>query len=187
MNKFYSAVTALVLSFAVSGAALAGTFNIGLITSPDSQVIGNSTFTDPEQIPVAAGSFADSYLFSVDVSSNYGSAATSIAISGGAGFTALNSELFTSNDGNVWTSLASNTGLNFAGTWLTSLSFSALSPTPQEYKLVISGAKNAGLAAYGGNLTVTPIPEPEIYAMMAAGLGLMGFVARRRQRNRAVA
>lgn len=26
-----------------------------------------------------------------------------------------------------------------------------------------------------------PIPEPEIYAMMAAGLGLMGFVARRRK------
>jgi hypothetical protein len=26
------------------------------------------------------------------------------------------------------------------------------------------------------------IPEPEIYAMLLAGLGLMGFVARRRQR-----
>ena len=34
---------------------------------------------------------------------------------------------------------------------------------------------------------VSMIPEPEIYAMMAAGLGLMGFVARRRQRNGSVA
>lgn len=32
-------------------------------------------------------------------------------------------------------------------------------------------------------LYITPVPEPEIYAMMAAGLGLMGFVARRRKQN----
>ena len=32
-----------------------------------------------------------------------------------------------------------------------------------------------------------PIPEPEIYAMMAAGLGLMGFVAPRRKGQAAVA
>ena len=35
---------------------------------------------------------------------------------------------------------------------------------------------------YVSSLAVTaPIPEPEIYAMMLAGLGLMGFVARRRR------
>jgi len=32
-------------------------------------------------------------------------------------------------------------------------------------------------------LFITPVPEPEIYAMMAAGLGLMGFVARRRKQS----
>lgn len=31
-------------------------------------------------------------------------------------------------------------------------------------------------------LYLAPVPEPEIYAMMAAGLGLMGFVARRRKK-----
>ena len=31
-----------------------------------------------------------------------------------------------------------------------------------------------------------PVPEPETYAMMLAGLGLMGFVARRRKQNEAV-
>jgi choice-of-anchor C domain-containing protein len=41
---------------------------------------------------------------------------------------------------------------------------------------------------YGGavldNVSVTtPVPEPETYAMMLAGLGLMGFVARRRKQK----
>ena len=49
----------------------------------------------------------------------------------------------------------------------------------------------------GGGLTVSelggtpaflpfvPVPEPETYAMMLAGLGLMGFIARRRKQNAA--
>ena len=32
-------------------------------------------------------------------------------------------------------------------------------------------------------LQITAVPEPETYAMMLAGLGLMGFVARRRKAN----
>ncbi len=32
-------------------------------------------------------------------------------------------------------------------------------------------------------LYITPVPEPETYMMLLAGLGLMGFVARRRQRS----
>ena len=31
------------------------------------------------------------------------------------------------------------------------------------------------------NFNAAPIPEPETYAMMLAGLGLTGFVARRRR------
>ena len=33
----------------------------------------------------------------------------------------------------------------------------------------------------GVNFTAAPVPEPEIYAMLAVGLGLMGFVGRRRK------
>ena len=35
--------------------------------------------------------------------------------------------------------------------------------------------------------TVTPIPEPETYALMLAGLGLLGFHARRRKQKEAAA
>ena len=35
---------------------------------------------------------------------------------------------------------------------------------------------------YGGNLQVAAVPEPETYALMALGLGLVGFVGRRRSK-----
>ena len=37
--------------------------------------------------------------------------------------------------------------------------------------------------SYAGNLNVPP--EPETYAMFLAGLGLMGFIARRRKSGQA--
>ena len=36
---------------------------------------------------------------------------------------------------------------------------------------------------YNLGTTVTPVPEPETYALMLAGLGAMGFVARRRKQS----
>lgn len=40
----------------------------------------------------------------------------------------------------------------------------------------------AGTGAFAGvTVTTAPVPEPEIVAMMLAGMGLLGFVARRRR------
>jgi len=46
--------------------------------------------------------------------------------------------------------------------------------------LVFSSTDNAFESA---NFSITPIPEPETYALMMAGLGVMGFVARRRRKG----
>ena len=46
--------------------------------------------------------------------------------------------------------------------------------------LVFSSSDNAFESA---NFSITPIPEPETYALMMAGLGAMGFVARRRRKG----
>ncbi len=35
--------------------------------------------------------------------------------------------------------------------------------------------------AIGSTTVMTPVPEPETYALMLAGLGAMGFVTRRRK------
>jgi hypothetical protein len=52
------------------------------------------------------------------------------------------------------------------------------------YDLIISGnTKSAGNKAFTLNYNsfVASVPEPESYALFLAGLGLMGFMARRRQ------
>jgi len=58
-----------------------------------------------------------------------------------------------------------------------------LLPVTGNYDFVVVGTVTGSLGgAYGGPLHIfTPVPEPEIYAMLAAGLGFMGFVARRRK------
>ncbi|WP_294001023.1 PEP-CTERM sorting domain-containing protein [Sphaerotilus sp.] len=58
------------------------------------------------------------------------------------------------------------------------------------YKLYF-GSVGAGLPGLNTGMTldnvamtaVTPVPEPESYAMLVAGLGVLGFVSRRRQQR----
>jgi len=52
------------------------------------------------------------------------------------------------------------------------------------YYFAVSGAGGAQGGQYLLNSSVVtpPIPEPEIYAMMIAGLGVLGFVTRRRRK-----
>ncbi len=40
---------------------------------------------------------------------------------------------------------------------------------------------------YSADIALAPVPEPETYAMMLAGLGLLGFTARRRKQKAALA
>jgi hypothetical protein len=44
-------------------------------------------------------------------------------------------------------------------------------------------SSNQAVLTNGTQITITPVPEPETYAMFLAGLGLMGAVARRRKQQ----
>ena len=64
-----------------------------------------------------------------------------------------------------------------------STSAGSLGPAYFAADVVVSqvGAQNFGATGAVGVTTITPVPEPETYALMLAGLGIMGFIARRRR------
>lgn len=81
--------------------------------------------------------------------------------------------------------LATESSLNPPpGSFLTStLHFTALSGNPYlGQSLAIQLTANGTQVEFDNvRLNVSPVPEPEIYGMMLMGLGMMGFVARRRK------
>ena len=79
---------------------------------------------------------------------------------------------------------ASGTGSGTAGTWLMDLN---TNHDASEYNASVWVVQNNTFAANGKPtwgaqdvLVFAPVPEPETYAMMLAGLGLLGFSARRK-------
>ena len=52
-----------------------------------------------------------------------------------------------------------------------------------DYSIIFKNQGGDNIGALLDNVNVTAVPEPETYAMLLAGLGLMGFVARRRNQQ----
>lgn len=80
-------------------------------------------------------------------------------------------------DGSQWLTSQANwssgwTYSTFSDTGKLGLLLSNTTATPQTFSVNAYASANAG--------TVAAVPEPETYSMMMAGLGLLGFVARKR-------
>jgi PEP-CTERM motif len=80
---------------------------------------------------------------------------------------------------NANNSYATGLGLAFITGAASGIAPGAFTPMTDE-----GSALRAYLDTSTGNLTISAVPEPETYAMLLAGLGLMGAIARRR-RNKA--
>jgi hypothetical protein len=90
----------------------------------------------------------------------------------------------TDQDLNLETSFGSTWGtLNFQssvdGHTLTN-NYGILHLTAGDHTVDVHGDSGLYGSGYNAKILVTPVPEPESWAMMLAGLGLFGFVARRK-------
>lgn len=131
---------------------------------------GSTTFGDTFS---GLTSFSDSYSFTLSGTSDLG---TNVVSS------------FTTVQGlSISSFTLSNGSISYSGTDVTGIgSFWTLSATDLSqglWTLTVSGKTLASAASYAGTLAVTgvsAVPEADSYSMMAVGLGLIGFVVRRR-------
>jgi choice-of-anchor C domain-containing protein len=77
-----------------------------------------------------------------------------------------------------------STGKSHGDMGWTTQSFSFVADSVSSTLRFSGSANNTYYGAALDNISVTaaPVPEPETYAMLVAGLGLLGFVARRKQK-----
>ena len=133
------------------------------------------------------GDFTDNFLFSLPVNSGSGYSVANFAPAALGGI--FNTKfaklmLFSNPDGALFTNdetflsessgaSATNLALTFTGT-----------PAGNYYLKVIGETNGTSGGLYTGAISVTAVPEPESYAMLLAGLGVMGAIAvRRNKRN----
>lgn len=172
----------LILSLGGTAAfAVDGPGDLGTLDVPGISYIGNSV----------SGTFADSYTFEVASSASFGAQLVSISFQDVYDIDGFRTSLW--EGGSLLaemasTALASTSILSFNYAMLEDLPLEALT----EYELRVEGIGSGDRGGiYRGSINlaaaVAPVPEPEIYAMMAVGLGVMGWVARRKQRKQAVA
>jgi hypothetical protein len=127
----------------------------------------------------AAGSldktFSDLFFFTVPGLSNADSNISSISFGDTNGIDFSQFDLY-----KVGSSVAAASGTLDVDSGLWFLSGSNLSGGDYYFK-VAGTITTVDAVSYSGNLTVSAVPEAETYAMLLAGLGLVGFVARRRK------
>jgi hypothetical protein len=149
---------------------------------------GSGFFGDTFAMNNNGATFADHFTFSVSgtTSSNFDAIVSSISRSANTGLDISGLSLYrvgggTGTGGTLGDTLVSSgTSMHSGAMDVWSLSSDNLA-AGSYYVLVAGNLVSDTSASFGGAVMLAPVPEPETYGMMLAGLGVLGFLARRRK------
>ncbi len=173
-------------SFAKSAICVAALATATLSAQAQSISVGVGTITAPstfsQVIQKAIGGFTDTWSFDISAPTFAAGSVSNLAISipnlSLFNITGLSAQLYTGTNVLI-DDLDDNPG-STAGIKVGSGLF-----PPGSYYFKLSGTANG---TFGGQyvfaVTTLPVPEPESYAMLLAGLGVMGAIAVRRNRRK---
>lgn len=160
-------------ALAMPVASNATVVSLGVIGVPGGVGIAGST--------ASAGSFTDYFNFKVSSLAGVGAQAISWSFSGNG--VALNKISLYSGLNGTGSSLASSvasasgSGLTFFAANVAKVGF--VPGTDYSVKVEATGLGVGGM--YNGSIVTAPVPEPEEWAMMLVGVGLVGYQVRRKQ------
>jgi hypothetical protein len=176
MKNSKSLIAAVVLACASLGSSAVMAADI--TTPPQAlNLVGTSAFFgDSFNIAHMSDTFADHFTFSVTgVPADFDAIVSSISRTASTGLDITGLALFASSGPQI----AAGGVLQSGGIDVWTMT-SNLLPVGSYYIQVSGKMLSATSGSFGGTVMLAPVPEPAAYGMMLAGLGLVGFMARRR-------
>ena len=178
-----SLIAAIVFASASFGSSAVMAQDVVGNSPQELELIDNSAFFgDTFEADNEGNTFADQFTFTVegDVGMNLDAIISSISRSADVGLDITGLALYGEDD----TLITNGTMLQMGAIDVWSITSNNLAAG--NYYLQVSGnlVSDAG-ASFGGAVMLAPVPEPETYGMMLGGLGVLGFLARRRKAKQA--
>lgn len=175
-------VKALIAAVVCAGAVLAAPASYAAdISHPPTPIIlvdGTGTFGASFLSGNNGNTFSDKYTFSTVGLNFVDTLVGSIAHSALVGLTITGYDLYDSSDNLVAAGTMQSSGTVDLWTIMT-----GGIPTGNYYVRVDGMIVSETSASYAGNLNVLPVPEPQTYAMLLAGLGIVAVGARIRAKR----